>query len=82
MLRKLYSLSHNDWEALLARQNYSCAICLTHEAELKQGLAVDHCHKSNVVRGLLCHACNRALGLLREDFTRFERAMDYLLGIH
>ena len=34
-------------------------------------LSVDHCHETGKVRGLLCHRCNTAIGLLRDDPERF-----------
>ncbi len=47
-----------------------------HEAKLM----VDHDHTTGEVRGLLCHNCNRAIGLLREDPERLRRAIEYLEG--
>jgi hypothetical protein len=38
----------------------------------------DHCHKTNTARGILCHYCNSALGLLREDPELFKKAVEYL----
>jgi hypothetical protein len=41
-------------------------------------LAVDHCHRSGRVRGLLCASCNTALGLLADDVNRIMAAAIYL----
>lgn len=39
---------------------------------------VDHDHKTDKVRGLLCDACNRGIGFLREDLKTFKKAIKYL----
>lgn len=49
-------------------------------AHHKMKLVVDHCHSSGVVRGLLCHNCNRALGLLKDSTRNLESAIRYLEG--
>ncbi len=41
-------------------------------------LHIDHDHSSGKIRGLLCHNCNMALGLLRDDASLLRRAADYL----
>lgn len=41
-------------------------------------LLVDHCHDSMRVRGLLCHGCNSAIGLLRNSPALARAAADYL----
>lgn len=41
-------------------------------------LAVDHCHRTNAVRGLLCHDCNRGLGCFQDSIAKMERAISYL----
>ena len=42
-------------------------------------LVVDHKHSTGEVRGLLCHNCNRALGLLKDDPKVLQKAMNYLV---
>ena len=46
----------------------------------KMKLVVDHCHKNGQVRGLLCHNCNRALGLLGDDIGSIKNCIEYLEG--
>ena len=43
-------------------------------------MSVDHCHDTMKVRGLLCHRCNCGIGLLNEDITVLEKAINYLKG--
>jgi hypothetical protein len=56
------------YEKLREEQKDLCAICGNPESKIdpQQGrpctLAVDHCHKTGKVRGLLCFRCNTNLG--------------------
>lgn len=79
----LYGLTPADYAELLAAQNSVCAICgepevLTYRGRLKR-LSVDHCHDTDEIRGLLCNACNTAIGMLRHDPALVEKARLYLL---
>lgn len=67
---------YND---MLLAQNFSCAICRTHQKKLKRKLSVDHNHQTGKVRGLLCDACNRGIGYLKESLTILEDAKNYLI---
>jgi hypothetical protein len=79
VLKRKYGLTPQDYAAMLERQNGQCAICQA-EPSPNLGLSVDHCHATGVVRGLLCAACNRALGQFQDDLERLRRALDYLQG--
>lgn len=46
--------------------------------EVRSRMAVDHCHDTGAVRGLLCSNCNTALGLLGEDPDRILDLLAYL----
>jgi hypothetical protein len=50
-----------------------CVICGSIEE-----LVVDHCHKTNVIRGMLCNHCNRGLGHFKDDPMLLEFAKVYL----
>src|SRR5438445_350801 len=48
------------YDQLLAEQNGVCAICGC--LPTYRRLALDHCHETGKIRGLLCTRCNIALG--------------------
>ena len=83
-LLKQYGLTPEDYSAMLASQGGVCAICGKPECAIDprngrpKSLAVDHSHATGVVRGLLCVACNNAIGALDEDPSRFAAALEYL----
>lgn len=68
-----YGLTEAEYQRLLKKQKNACAICLG-----KKPLVVDHCHETNVVRGLLCSTCNSAIGKLKDDPEVIERAAKYV----
>lgn len=75
-----------DFEALYKRQDGKCAICGEPEkstdgrSNVKKKLAIDHCHTSGKIRGLLCGRCNQGLGYFKDDPKRMEAAIHYLEG--
>lgn len=86
-LRRTYKISPERYDELYRQQGGRCAICLRAETgtgKYKQPkvLAVDHCHTTKAIRGLLCSKCNPALGLLDDDILRLKAAISYLQKIH
>lgn len=77
-LKRLYDISPGDYDRMLLDQNDSCAICKKHQREFKRALEIDHNHTTEKVRGLLCHCCNTAIGLLKEDDSILQSAIDYV----
>ena len=81
-LQRTYSISLTDYKTMYDTQEGLCAICRTEGFTManhhKMKLAVDHCHTTGKVRGLLCHNCNRALGLFKDNPEAIERAMKYV----
>lgn len=68
-----------DYEDLLILQDHRCGICGVHESEYPKKFSVDHDHTDYSIRGLLCHGCNTAIGMLDEDIEFLKRAMGYLM---
>src|SRR6266853_1569057 len=58
-----YGLTVQQYENLLIKQQGRCAICLKECSNHGKKLNVDHNHRTNKIRGLLCHRCNVMLGL-------------------
>jgi hypothetical protein len=78
-LKKNYGITLVEYDEMLERQHGCCAICGTPQEDCTGArLCIDHCHDSGAVRGLLCHPCNRALGLFKDDPTRLRVAIAYL----
>lgn len=61
-----YRITAVEWLDMVAQQNGRCAICQG-TPDSPDGLFIDHDHDTQLVRGLLCHPCNIALGFLRID---------------
>jgi hypothetical protein len=77
-LRRLYGITLEQYDELLARQDNKCPVCLKHESEFTIKLAVDHDHKSGEVRGLLCNYCNHRMVGRHRDPALLRRIADYL----
>ena len=74
-----YGITVGEYDALLENQGGKCALCErdTHDV-LGRRLAVDHNHKTGVVRGLLCMNCNTKVAGL-EDADQLARTFTYML---
>ena len=83
-LKYNYNLTEASYVALLVKQNGLCAICggINNSGRRFTALAVDHCHVTRRVRGLLCNRCNRVLGLFDDNATLLEKALKYLAMSH
>jgi len=80
-LERKYGMTQDDWDAMYKAQNGVCAICKVPGRVGKHGkLAVDHCHVTGRVRGLLCTPCNISIGILGETPEQWEIVSKYLRG--
>lgn len=69
-----YGLSLEEYRAMVAKQKGQCAVCKA----VPKKLAVDHCHASDRVRGLLCRTCNIGLGMFNDSPVKLKQAIKYL----
>ena len=78
-----YGISVDEYQTLLANQNFACPICEVEISETlgykeKRPVVVDHNHETGEVRGILCSGCNLVLGHARENTTILYKAIVYL----
>lgn len=77
-----YGLSRDGYDAILASQGNACAICLRDAGaivrESNREMSIDHCHSTNIVRGVLCVKCNTILGQAGDSEAILLSAIDYL----
>jgi len=84
-IKRKYGISREQYNEKLKLQNGVCAICGDKEksVEPRNGslkcLAVDHCHKTGKIRGLLCWRCNGTLGKIDEDIELLKKIELYLI---
>jgi hypothetical protein len=73
-----YGITISEYDLLFKEQEGACAICKTHQSTQPIALAVDHCHTTGKVRGLLCGKCNRGIGLFEDREDILVSAIHYL----
>lgn len=76
-LETRYGLTVEKFFKILKKQKQRCAMC-QEKFLCSKHTHVDHDHKTGKVRGLLCAACNRGLGFLRDSITIFQQGIRYL----
>jgi hypothetical protein len=89
-LKYRYGITIEDYERELAEQDGRCSICLILENESKLPFVVDHDHAccpgykscGRCVRGVICAACNKAMGLLNDNVETAKRMVEYLYDMH
>jgi len=77
---KTFGLTIKDYEAMAQAQNRQCAICGIVQCASGKRLAIDHCHLTGRIRGLLCLRCNQAIGKFKDNYFLLQQAADYVSG--
>jgi DNA repair exonuclease SbcCD ATPase subunit len=76
-----YGLTPEDFESRWLAQGGRCPVCgveLARDHKLGNGHAVDHCHTTGKVRGVICRRCNIGLGYFNDTPAFLRAAADYL----
>ena len=73
-MRHQLKLSKEDIERLIAPGECANSACRNRDRRL----CIDHCHHTKKPRGLLCHNCNTALGLLGDNVQVILGLSQYL----
>lgn len=80
---RIYKMTKDQFEELLDKQEYKCAIC---ENYLGGRITIDHNHSccegryscGKCVRGILCGTCNTGLGMFKDSSVILSSAIEYL----
>lgn len=86
-LMRKYKITLDQYNEMLVLQNHVCAICRGPEVKVNKfgnliALAVDHCHKTGKIRGLLCSNCNKGLGFFKDIIYNLYNAIAYLVNTY
>ena len=71
--RNRYKMPEEVVQQLIKDANGNCSICGQHTK-----LFVDHCHKTQKYRGLLCRSCNLMLGYAKDKIDVLHAGAEYL----
>jgi len=72
-----YGIDIEVYNNLYKEQEGKCKIC----GEFFEKLNLDHCHKENIVRGLLCFNCNTGLGFFKDNPILLQKAIEALIRV-
>lgn len=71
-IMRRYNISLPEYTSILMRTDGKCPICRSRKA-----CAVDHCHRTGKIRGILCNFCNMILSVV-ENPELLKSAQEYL----
>lgn len=84
-LKRKFGISLDEFNKMVKEQDNKCSICkreekvIDHIQKTIRALAVDHCHETGKVRGLLCTKCNLALGCFEDNLSIMLEACNYIV---
>lgn len=76
-LKWAYGITHEEYMVLWHKQNGVCKLCKKPEIEkdvkgkVRKWLCVDHDHKTDQIRGLLCNSCNKGFSEKIEQVYKY-----------
>lgn len=81
--RRNYGIDDSTLQSMKEEQDNKCYLCgldgfVMNSKVHKEKLVVDHDHETGKNRKLLCHNCNRALGLFKDNPEVLRKAADYV----
>ena len=71
-----YGISDIEYDSLMTVE--SCQVCGVSFTETSAKRAIDHCHDTGRVRGMICYTCNIGLGHFKDDIDILQKAIEYL----
>jgi len=78
---KTLGITDETYWDLYHKQAGRCGICRRRlYSKRYKVFCVDHDHDTGAIRGLLCHNCNRAVGMFRDCSATIQRAAAWVEG--
>lgn len=77
-LKRTYNLSWDVYTQMVVDQNNCCYLCGSPPTDKFDKLVVDHCHKTDKVRKLLCRMCNVHISKMDACPDYLNRVVEYL----
>lgn len=75
-LNFVYGITLEQHKLLLNINDGKCCIC--NKPPMTKTLSIDHCHKTKIIRGVLCQKCNSAISFFNDDVEILQSAIKYL----
>lgn len=73
--RRRFRITEDVFARMCEEQGWKCLIC---KDDLGNRAALDHCHATDRLRGILCKHCNTGLGMFRDRPEALRSAAEYL----
>jgi hypothetical protein len=80
-LKYIHKITLEQFYQMLEDQNFKCKICdrnISEHSRKKNSALIDHNHKSNSIRGLLCGYCNVGVGKFFDNVEIIKKSIEYL----
>jgi len=79
-----YGITYKEFLTKIDEQGNTCILCGVefNPTERTTAPCIDHDHTTGKVRGILCHPCNVALGLIKENTRTLRKMIIYLHDNH
>jgi putative sterol carrier protein len=75
--KRKYGITIEERNSILIKQG-GCACCEAAKPGSKYGWQMDHDHVTGIIRGILCHHCNVALGQVKDSIEHLKKLIIYL----
>ena len=72
-----YGLTQEEIDRMIEKQGGICPICAI-PLNTSFNVVVDHCHKTNTNRAIVCRQCNIGLGHIKDNLDIVRKIAEYL----
>ena len=72
VMRRKFNITETQYQKMMEPDN--CPTC----GRVMEKKCIDHCHKTEKIRGVICNNCNTALGLIDDNKETLTNLIQYL----